>query len=432
MSESPPQPAPLGVAIIGAGTVGGGVLRLLRENQEAIKARSGCEFKITAIVVRDVKAAKKRLPPDEAKLLSNDWNNCVNDDATDIVVELIGGLEDAKECIKSALKSGKSVVTANKALLAENGEELFAAGRVIAYEAAVAGCIPVVKILREALAGDSIIEVCGIINGTCNYILSAMAKQGMSFTEALAKAQQYGYAEADPSFDINGIDAAHKLALIARLAYGVSPTMAEIHTSGLKDIDCKELRYAAQFGFTIKLLALARLHNEHLELSVQPMLVTKEHPLSAVDGVMNAVTVNTRYAGETMYYGAGAGALPTASAVVADIIDIARRNGAQNGNISISKTLSLLSHEEAQMPYYLRLRVFDIPGVLADITRILADSQISIEAIYQKESIPEQEVDVIMLLHETANGLLKAAIAKVENLNTVASGVIVLPIKKTL
>ena len=340
-----------------------------------------------------------------------------NDSQTDIVVELMGGKKNAKRCIKTALNAGKAVVTANKALLAENGDDIFSTGKTVAYEAAVAGCIPVVKILREALAGDSIIEVCGIINGTCNYILSAMEKRGLSFKQALAEAQHHGYAEANPSLDINGTDAAHKLALIARLAYGAHPQMADIHTVGLKNLEHRDLGYAAQFGFCIKLLALARLFKGRLQLSVQPMLVPKSHPLAAVDGVMNAVTVNTCYAGETMYYGAGAGAGPTAVAVVADLIDIVRKNGAQVGESPTHYAVApapLLSPNDAQAPYYLRLRVLDIPGVLADITRLLAGAKISIEAIYQNESTPQQEVDVIMLLHETLMDGLPSQSAKLK------------------
>lgn len=422
---------PIGVAIVGAGTVGGGVLRLLRDNRKVIKARCGRELKVVSIVVRNLKAAKRRLPAAEIKLLSNDWNMAASDSQTDIVVELMGGKKDAKRCIKTALNAGKAVVTANKALLAENGDDIFSTDKTVAYEAAVAGCIPVVKILREALAGDSIIEVCGIINGTCNYILSAMEKRGLSFKQALAEAQHHGYAEANPSLDVNGTDAAHKLALIARLAYGAHPQMADIHTVGLKNLEHRDLSYAAQFGFCIKLLALARLFKGRLQLSVQPMLIPKSHPLAVVDGVMNAVTVNTCHAGETMYYGAGAGAGPTAVAVVADLIDIVRKNGAQSTHYAVASP-PLLSPNDAQAPYYLRLRVLDIPGVLADITRLLASAKISIEAIYQNESTPHQEVDVIMLLHETSHGRVTAAVGKIENLNSVADGVVVMPIKTPL
>lgn len=434
MSPSSQPVPPLKVAIVGAGTVGGGVLQLLRANAEGIAARCGRRIEVCAIAVRDLHKARARLSPAEALLLSAGWRQAATHPQADVVVELMGGEDEAGDCIKTALAAGKSVVTANKALLATHGDDVFAAaraaGRPLAFEAAVAGCIPIVKILREALAGDNIFAVAGIINGTCNYIITAMSENNMTFTAALAEAQARGYAEADPALDIDGIDAAHKIILIAQLAFNARPTTNDFSIVGLRDFSLRDIRYAAQFGFCIKLLAQAQRVGDAVALSVQPTLVPKEHPLSTVSGPMNAVLVRSLFAGETLYYGAGAGGAPTATAVAADLIDIARGHKPLSVMPDNGTAPPLTPPEAFSAPHFLRLRVLDKPGALANIAHTLAEQNISIEAIHQNESAPGQEVDIIMLLHETARGQVTAAVRRIEQEGAVFGKIVIMPIQK--
>lgn len=425
--------SPMIVAFAGAGTVGGGALQLLRTHANIIAERCGRQVVVGAVAVRDVEKARSRLSDEDAALLVPDWHTAATLPEAEVVVELMGGETDAKECIKTALNHGKAVVTANKALLAEHGDEIFAAardaGKAVAFEAAVAGCIPIIKTLREALAGDDVHEITGIINGTCNYILSAMSREGLSFDDALNNAQSLGYAEADPGLDIDGVDAAHKIALIARLAFNAHPSMNEFPIFGLRNFDLRDIHYAEQLGFCVKLLAQARRLNGGVELSVQPTLVAESHPLAAIHGATNAVLARSVFAGETMYSGAGAGGNPTAVAVVADIADIARGNGAlfmpENGN-----PRQLIPASDFCAPHYLRLRVIDRPGVLASIASALAEQNISIEAIHQNESAPGQEVDIMMLLHETARGKINAAAANIEKQDSVVGSIVIIPIRQ--
>ena len=434
MKGSPPK---AGIAFAGAGVVGGGVLKILRERREDIVARAGVVLEPVAIAVREPEQARKRLHPDDAKLVVPDWQAALAHPQAEIAVELVGGGGVAREFILAALSGKKPVVTANKALLAENGGEIFAAARrgkvPVAYEAAVAGCIPVVKALREALAGDEILEARGVINGTCNYILTKMEAENIGFAEALAEAGRRGYAEADPSLDIDGWDAAHKIALIARLAFGATPSFSRIPVTGARGMDLRDIQYARDLGCRVKLLAVAKRmeggggRKGRTEIRVHPGLVPREHLLARVEGAMNAVVIRARHSGETMYSGAGAGAEPTAVAVVADLADIARRNGALDSGREIPDADSELTPlSEADAPHYMRARVIDRPGALADCARILADRRISIEAVRQNESAPQQEVDIVLLTHTARHGAVLDSAAAIEKLDSVVRPVVVM------
>ncbi len=424
----------LHISLAGAGTVGSAVIRLLRENADSIAANCGRRLEVCSIAVRDVARAKKRLPKECASLITDSWKNAAEHPQSEVVVELMGG--DSAECgacIKTALAGGKSVVTANKALLAEFGDEIFpaarAAERPVAFEAAIAGCIPIVKTLRESLCGDKVEEVAGIINGTCNYIISAMSRDGTPFAEALSDAQKCGYAEADPTLDIDGIDAAHKIALIARLAFGANIKPKDFLVSGVRDFDPCALKYAAQFGFAIKLLAQAIRTKDGVAISVEPTLIPREHPLASIGGAMNAVSVLSHYAGETMYYGAGAGGDATAVAVVADLMDIARQTTSPEPNGGKDAPTAAPA-DDFCAPFFLRLRVLDKPGVLAEIAGTLAAENISIEAIHQNESAPGREVDIIMLLHENTRGRVRRAAASITKMDSVFGDILILPIRR--
>jgi len=361
----------------------------------------------------------------------------VNHPDIDIVVELIGGTTVAKQFILKAIKNGKHVVTANKALLATHGNEIFAAaqarGVMVAFEAAVAGGIPIIKALREGLTANRVEWIAGIINGTSNYILSEMRNTGASFAEALQQAQALGYAEADPTFDIEGIDAAHKLTILAAISFGIPMQFDKAYTEGISKLTREDIRYAEELGYRIKLLGITKRTPKGIELRVHPTLIPARRLIANVEGVMNAVLVKGDAVGATMYYGAGAGAEPTASAVVADLVDVTRMHTADRKHRvphlafqpdALTDT-PILPMSEVQTSYYLRLRAFDKPGVLADITRVLADSGISIDAMVQKEpSEGEEQVDIIMLTHETVEKHINAAIRKIEGLSTISGKVI--------
>ena len=432
----------LGVAVVGAGTVGGGVLDILHQQRDLLRKRCGYALNVSAVVKRDLSNAA-HLP--FADRLSDDWRGAVANPQTHIVVELMGGCDVAAECVRAALEAGKPVVTANKALLAQTSggaEDMlaFAAARhlPIAHEAAIAGCIPVVKTLHEALSGDSVQEVYGVINGTCNYILTAMEAEGASFGDALAQAQKLGFAEADPTLDIDGIDAAHKLLLIARMAFGCRVTMADIPVLGVRDFDHRDITYARQLRHRVKLLAVAKRAADGVELRVRPTMLPMQHSMASVEGATNAVVINSTFAGETMYTGAGAGAHPTATAVVADVVDIARRFGAEgyrhsNGMAGEGEGAGASApalRRQFTAPFYLRLRVTDRPGVIADITRLLAARGISIEAMHQNEAAPDRDVDIIILLHDSDDAKVQDGICEIEELPTVTAPVVVIPIEK--
>jgi homoserine dehydrogenase len=425
---------PICVGLLGAGTVGGGTWNVLARNQEEIRRRAGRGIRITKVADQDL-ARARALVGKQAAVTADAWE-VVNDPAIEIVVELIGGYGVARELVLQAIAKGKHVVTANKALLATHGNEIFAAaqdkGVMVAFEGAVAGGIPIIKALREGLTANRIEWIAGIINGTSNFILSEMRDKGLAFGTVLAEAQRLGYAEADPTFDIEGIDAAHKLTIMSAIAFGIPMQLDKAYTEGISALTQADIRYAEQLGYRIKLLGITRRTPEGIELRVHPTLIPSRRLIANVEGVMNAILVKGDAVGATLYYGAGAGAEPTASAVVADLVDVTRMHTAdpehrvphlafQPDQLSDAPILPM---EEVVTSYYLRMRVVDRPGVLADITRILADRSVSIDAMVQKEpSEGEEQVDIIMLTHETREKQINAAIVAIEALPVVSGSV---------
>jgi homoserine dehydrogenase len=424
---------PIKVGLLGLGTVGGGTLTVLRRNATEITRRAGREIVVVKAAVRDL---------DKARALANglpltlDPFEIVDDPEIDIVVELIGGLSPAKELVMQAIANGKHVVTANKHLVAKHGNEIFAAaqakGVMVAFEAAVAGGIPIIKALREGLTANRIEWLAGIINGTSNFILTEMRDKGAAFDDVLKQAQALGYAEADPTFDIEGIDAAHKLTILSAIAFGIPMQFDKAYTEGISKLTREDVQYAEELGYRIKLLGIARRAENGIELRVHPTLIPERRLIANVDGAMNAVLVKGDAVGPTLYYGAGAGAEPTASAVVADLVDVTRLHTAdplhrvphlafQPDQLSDTPILPM---EEVRTAYYLRLRAVDRPGVLADITRILADGGISIDAMVQKEPAEgEEQVSIILLTHITVEKYINAAIAKIEALEAISGAV---------
>jgi len=425
---------PINVGLLGIGTVGGGTFTVLKRNEEEITRRAGRPIRITVVADKNVELAKK--VTGGACRITDDAFSVVSDPGVDIVIELIGGTGVAKELVLKAIENGKHVVTANKALLAKHGNEIFKAaqdkGVMVAFEAAVAGGIPIVKAVREGLTANRIEWIAGIINGTTNFILSEMRDKGLSFDTALKQAQQLGYAEADPTFDIEGVDAAHKITILASLAFGIPMQFDKAYIEGISKLDAIDIKYAEQLGYRIKLLGITRRTPEGVELRVHPTLIPAKRLIANVEGAMNAVLVQGDAVGATLYYGKGAGAEPTASAVIADLVDVTRVQTADPGNRvphlafqpDAMSDLKILPMDEVQTSYYLRLRVQDKPGVLADVTRILADEQISIDAVIQKEpGEGEEQTDLIMLTHLTREKRINAAIAKIEALGVVAGKV---------
>jgi len=425
---------PINVGLLGIGTVGGGTFAVLARNQEEIARRAGCAITMKMVADKDLERAR-RLVGGKA-VVTADANEVVTHPDIDIVVELIGGTGVAKDLILKAIANGKHVVTANKSLLAQHGNEIFAAAQkqdvMVAFEGAVGGGIPIIKSLREGLTANRIEWIAGIINGTSNFILSEMRDKGSSFADVLKEAQGRGYAEADPTFDIEGVDAAHKLTIMAAIGFGIPMQFKSAYIEGISKLEQIDIRYAGELGYRIKLLGIAKRKDKGIELRVHPTLIPERRLLANVEGVMNAILVKGDAVGQTMYYGAGAGAEPTASAVVADLVDVARMLTAdpehrvphlafQPDQLS---SIPILPMGEVETSYYLRLRVQDRPGVLADITRILADLQISIDAMVQKEPHEgEDQVDIIMLTHLTVEKNVNAAIAKIEKLPVVVGKV---------
>ena len=428
---------PIRVGLLGLGIVGGGTWQILERNREEIARRAGREIVVTRAAVRPQDLERAALRTAGRIQLSTDPVEVVEAGDVDVVVELMGGYEPAKTLVLQALALGKPVVTANKALLALHGNEIFAAalqrGVMVGFEAAVAGGIPIIKALREGLTANRIQWLAGIINGTSNFILTQMRDQGMGFTEALQQAQALGYAEADPTFDVEGIDAAHKLSLLAAIAFGIPVQFERAHVEGITKLTAEDIRYAEELGYRIKLLGIAKRTARGIELRVHPTLIPERRLIANVDGVMNAVLVNGDAVGSTLYYGAGAGAEPTGSAVVADLVDIARMTGSDPGHRVPHLAFQpdqvrdevVLPVSEIETAYYLRLRATDRPGVLAEVTRILAQQEISIEAMLQKEpGAGEERVDVIMLTHVTQERAINAAIAEIEGLESIAAPVV--------
>ncbi|MGB7650651.1 MAG: homoserine dehydrogenase [Gallionella sp.] len=425
---------PINVGLLGIGTVGGGTFTVLQRNAEEIARRAGRPIRIVAVADKNIALAKQITGG--ACRVTDDAFSVVSDPEVDIVIELIGGYGVAKELVLKAIANGKHVVTANKALLATHGNEIFQAaqdkGVMVAFEAAVAGGIPIIKALREGLTANRIEWIAGIINGTTNFILSEMRDKGLSFDTVLKEAQRLGYAEADPTFDIEGVDAAHKITLLASLAFGIPIQFDKAYIEGISKLDAIDIKYAEQLGYRIKLLGITKRTDEGVELRVHPTLIPTKRLIANVEGAMNAVVVQGDAVGATLYYGKGAGAEPTASAVIADLVDVTRMHTADPLNRvphlafqpNAMADLKILPMSEVQTSYYLRLRVQDKPGVLADITRILADEQISIDAVIQKEpGEGEDQTDLIMLTHLTREKRINAAIAKIEALGVVAGKV---------
>ncbi|WP_372718540.1 homoserine dehydrogenase [Immundisolibacter sp.] len=423
------------IGLLGLGTVGGGTLELLARNGDEIARRAGRPLLVTHAAVKDT--SRPRGPQAERVQLLDDPLKLVNHPEIDIVAELIGGIEPARTLVLAAINAGKHVVTANKALIALHGNEIFEAARragvAVSFEAAVAGGIPIIKTLREGLAGNRIQGLAGIINGTSNYILTQMRDAGLDFATALADAQRLGYAEADPSFDIDGVDAAHKLSILAAIAFGMPLCFEHVHVEGIRDLAAVDVDYAGQFGYRLKLLGIARRTGSGVQLRVHPTLLPQRHLLAQVDGVINSVLVDSDALGQSLYYGAGAGAGPTASAVVADLIDIARaltidpehRVPYLAFHHDRLEALPILPIDAVETAFYLRLTALDQPGVLADVTRILGDQQISIEAILQKEPPPgESHVAVILLTHKVRERAMREAIARIEALPSIDGRVV--------
>lgn len=426
---------PVKIGVLGLGTVGCGTLNVLARNRDEIARRAGRNIEVVAAAARDL---DKQRPIDVNGIrLTDDPFSVVDDPSIEIVVELIGGIDPARGLVLRALDNGKDVVTANKALIALHGNEVFARaqaqGLTVAFEAAVAGGIPVIKTLREALAGNTVEWLAGIINGTCNYMLTAMSDRAADFAEVLAEAQALGYAEADPSFDIDGIDAAHKLTILASIAFGIPLQFNKVHVEGIREITLDDVRHAEALGYRIKHLAFAKRSAQGIELRVHPTLVPRRVMLAHVNGVMNGVLIRGDAVGPMLLSGAGAGAEPTASSVVADLVDVVRALTVDPNNrvphlafradsLSAAPILPMADIESA---YYMRLAAVDQPGVLADITRILADLRISIEAIRQSEAnAGEATVPIIILTHRVREAAMNAALERIARLPGIGANIV--------
>ncbi len=426
---------PINVGLLGLGVVGSGTIEVLRRNREEIARRAGREIRVTHATARNL-AKPRDFSLDGITLLA-DADLLVTHPDIEIVCELIGGDTTTKDLVLKAIANGKHVVTANKALLAKHGTEIFAAAQkhkvMVAFEAAVAGGVPIIKALREGLTANKIEWIAGIINGTSNFILSEMRSRGASFDAVLKEAQEKGYAEADPTFDIEGIDAAHKLTILSAIAFGIPVQFDKAYTEGISKLTDKDIKYAEQLGYRIKLLGITRWAKGGIELRVHPTLVPAKRLIANVEGVMNAILVKGDAVGATMYYGRGAGSEATASAVVADLVDVTRMSTADPEHrvphLAFQpdqlRNTPILPIEKVETAYYLRLSAYDKPGVMADVTRILADSHISIDAMLQKEAEEgEDVVDVIILTHRCIEGNANTAIAKIEALATIAAKVV--------
>jgi homoserine dehydrogenase len=428
---------PLHVGLIGFGTVGKGVFDVLRRNEEEITRRAGRPIRITWIATRTLDRAREGTRGVEGVTVTTDITTVAHNRDIDIVCELIGGVEPARTLVLDAIGNGKHVVTANKALLAQHGNEIFEAasakGVMVAFEAAVAGGVPIIKALREGLTANRIEWIAGIINGTSNFILSQMRETGASFADVLKEAQARGYAETDPTFDVEGIDAAHKLSIMSAIAFGVPMQFEKAYAEGISKLTREDIRYAEELGYRIKLLGITRRAKNGIELRVHPTLIPAKRLIANVEGAMNAILVKGDAVGATLYYGAGAGAEPTASAIIADLVDVTRMHTADPNHrvphLAFQPDqltdVPFLPMGEVETSYYLRMRVDDKPGVLADITRILADREISIDAMIQKEP-PEGEfqTDIILLTHRSIEKRVVDAIAKIEALPTVRGKIV--------
>jgi homoserine dehydrogenase len=425
---------PINIGLLGIGTVGGGTFTVLTRNQEEITRRAGRPIRIVKVADRDIARAKEIT---QGRVdITDDAFSVVSDPNIDIVVELIGGTTLAKDLVLKAIANGKHVVTANKALIALHGNEIFAAaqkkGVIVAFEAAVAGGIPIIKAVREGLSANRIEWIAGIINGTTNFILTEMRENGMAFDDALREAHRLGYAEADPTFDVEGIDTAHKLMILAGIAFGIPMQFDKAYIEGITKLAREDIRYAEELGYRVKLLGITKRTDAGVELRVHPTLIPEKRLIANVNGAMNAVLVKGNAVGPTLYYGAGAGAEPTASAVVADLVDVTRMHTADPHqrvpHLAFQPDqladLPILPISEISSAYYLRLRAMDKPGVLAEVTKILGDRNISIDAMMQKEPADnETEADIVILTHITIEKNVDQAIAAIEALPAIAGKV---------
>lgn len=429
---------PLGIALIGCGTVGGGVARLIMEQGERLADRAGRPLLLRRVVVRD--PAKPRPIELPSELITTDLQQVLSDPHVQVGVELVGGVDWAKQAVLSLLAAGKDVVTANKALLAQHGAEVFDAarrhGRAVAFEASVAGGVPIIAALAECLAANQVQSLQGILNGTCNFILTRMSETDQSYANALAEAQRLGYAEADPTLDVNGTDAAHKLAILVQIAFGLSVPVDAIDRRGIAELDALDIRFARELGYTIKLLAETWLMDNKLALHVSPVLLRRQAPLAMVRGAYNAIYVVGDVVGDALFAGQGAGQMPTASAVVADIIDLAvgraQRtfttlklwSGQRNG-------IELLPSTAVRSRFYLRLFVEDRPGVLAEVACVLAGQHISIASVIQHEAPEDHEggrVHLVIMTHTALTGDFRAAVAELDRLDCVVPPSVYYPV----
>ncbi len=427
----------VGIGLLGIGTVGGGVLKIHRQSQAGLEAKAGCRLRIVAVADRDVRTPRAGLTLADWPL-TTDVERVLGDPAVGIVIELIGGLEPARTFILRAIAAGKHVVTANKALVATHGVELFEAARrrgvLLGFEAAVAGGVPIIRALRDGLAANRILSLYGIVNGTSNYILTRMTEEGREFGDALAEAQAAGYAEADPTLDIEGIDSAHKLQILASLAFRTPVDLKEIHTEGIARISSAEIADARELGYRIKLLAIAKATEDGLEARVHPTMISASAPLSAVSGVFNAIFVSGDAVGDQMFYGRGAGQMPTASAVWSDVVETARRLA--HGHAALPEDLPLLTAglrlrpmEEIRSAYYLRVMALDRPGVLSQVAGVLGRHDISILSVLQKERHHVAAVPVVMMTHEARERNLRAALEEIDRLPVVAAPTVALRVE---
>jgi homoserine dehydrogenase len=430
--------APLNIALIGCGTVGSGVARLLLEQPDRLAARAGRPLVLRRIVVRDLHKVRPITPP--RSLFTTSLDDVIGDPEIHVAAELVGGVDWARQAVKSLLAAGKDVVTANKALLAQHGGEVFDTARehsrAVAFEASVGGGIPIIAALAQSLAANQILALQGILNGTSNFILTNMTEQGRAYAEALGEAQERGYAEADPTLDVDGTDAAHKLAILAQIAFGVSVPLSAIERRGIAAIDTIDIHFAGELGYTIKLLAEGYLHEKQLALHVSPVLLRRQAPLAQVRGAYNAIYVVGDAVGDTLYYGQGAGQMPTASAVAADLIDLAvgraqrtfqtLRLWSTNGN-----PVQMRNPATVRTRYYLRVLVEDRPGVLAEVARELAEHHISISSVIQHEAPDEHEgerVHLVIMTHTATTGNFRAAVAGIDRLGCVAGPSVYYPV----
>ncbi|MGB9934665.1 homoserine dehydrogenase [Thermodesulfovibrio yellowstonii] len=409
------------VGIIGFGTVGTGTAKIILSQRELIKKRTGIELILKKVADKDIKRPRE-ISLSEGVLIPDAWE-IINDPEIDVVVELVGGIHPAKEFIIEALKKGKHVVTANKALLAEEGNEIFSIakekGLQVGFEASVGGGIPIIKVMREGLVANKMLAIYGIINGTTNFILTKMTNEGIDFQDALRQAQELGYAEADPTLDIEGIDSSHKITILASLAYGIPLSFKKTYCEGITKITAQDIAFAREFGYKIKLLAITKILNGEIELRVHPTMIPEDYLIAKVDGVFNAIYVEGDSVGATLYYGRGAGSMPTGSAVVADIVDIAK--GTNSLPLDFSEKYSIKPIEEIESMYYFRFTALDRPGVLSKISGVFGQHNISIASVIQKGRSKAGAVPLVILTHKAKEKDVLEALEKIDKLPVVAA-----------